>query len=97
MLPDIGQPIRPRTRYEERHEIPDTPVARKVLEISASVTGQHEEDKTDVRGIEACFAGIDGIATFALRKVVQDIQKEADSIGEHSGSELGDDELSPGR
>ncbi|KAJ5962577.1 hypothetical protein N7501_007518 [Penicillium viridicatum] len=58
----------------------DSPVAKKVLDMFNSLTGQREEYRTAVQDVEASLNTIDGIAAFALRKVMADIQKEADGV-----------------
>ncbi|KAJ5956005.1 hypothetical protein N7501_010284 [Penicillium viridicatum] len=54
--------------------------------MAESLVGQLEEYKTAAQNVEASLTSIDGIAAFALRKVMADIQKEADSVlaGEQS-------------
>ncbi|CAI7651758.1 unnamed protein product [Penicillium viridicatum] len=45
-----------------------------------SLTGQRDEYRTAVQDVETSLNMIDGIAAFALRKVIAEIQKEADSV-----------------
>lgn len=58
----------------------DSPVARKVLEIFSSLVSQRKEYTTAVQDVEKSLDTIDGIAAFALRKVIAEIQKEADGV-----------------
>lgn len=58
----------------------DSLVAKKVLDMFNSLTGQCEEYRAAVQDIEASLDTINGVVAFALCKVMVDIQKEADGV-----------------
>ncbi|CAI7678356.1 unnamed protein product [Penicillium discolor] len=58
----------------------DSPVVRKILQMFSSLTSQRKEYTTAVQDAEKSLNAINGIAAFALRKVIAEIQKEADGV-----------------